>query len=74
MTRRFKQVDVFGTGNLSIAAWLAHVGEAQRYGQNYLARQGMQLGRDGKVYMRYDAGGIRIGGPCVTCVDGSLIN
>ena len=65
---------VCGTGNISIAAYLAHIGESRRFGQNYLARQGMQLGRDGKVYMRYDADGIRIGGPCVTCVDGSLIN
>jgi PhzF family phenazine biosynthesis protein len=63
---------VCGTGNLSVAAFLRHTGQLERFGQRYLARQGMQLGRDGRVSVRVDADGIRIGGPCVTCVDGTL--
>lgn len=47
-------------------------GQARKYGERYLARQGMQIGRDGQVFMRYDPDGIRIGGPSVTCIDGSL--
>lgn len=63
---------VCGTGNLAIAAYLRHTGQLPRFGSRYLARQGMQLGRDGRVSVRADADGIRIGGPSVTCVDGHL--
>ena len=63
---------VCGTGNIAIAAYLAHSGQAKRYGDRYLARQGMQVGREGQVFMRFDPDGIRIGGPSVTCIDGSL--
>ena len=63
---------VCGTGNLAIAAYLAHTGQSGRYGERYLARQGMQVGRDGQVFLRLDPDGIRIGGPSVTCIDGSL--
>lgn len=58
---------VCGSGNLSVGI---HVGK--RFGSAYVARQGMQLGRDGRVSVRIDADGIRIGGASVTCVDGSL--
>lgn len=63
---------VCGTGNIAVAAYLAHTGQKKKYGERYLARQGMQVGRDGEVHMRYDADGIRIGGPCITCIDGTL--
>jgi PhzF family phenazine biosynthesis protein len=63
---------VCGTGNLSVAAYLRHTGQLQRFGNRYAARQGMQLGRDGRVSVRVDADGVRIGGPSVTCIDGSL--
>jgi len=63
---------VCGTGNIAVAAYLAQTGQQKKYGDRYLARQGMQVGRDGQVFLRYDADGIRIGGPCVTCVDGTL--
>ena len=63
---------VCGTGNLSVAAYLRHTGQLQRFGNRYAARQGMQLGRDGRVSVRVDPDGVRIGGPSVTCIDGTL--
>jgi PhzF family phenazine biosynthesis protein len=63
---------VCGSGNLSVAAYLKQTNQVKRFGERYVARQGMQLGRDGRVSVRIDAEGIRIGGHAVTCVDGSL--
>jgi PhzF family phenazine biosynthesis protein len=63
---------VCGSGNLSVAAYLKSTEKLEKYGNRYIARQGMQLGRDGRVSVRVDADGISIGGASVTCVDGSL--
>jgi PhzF family phenazine biosynthesis protein len=63
---------VCGTGNLSIAAYLRHTGQLARFGERYVARQGMQMGRAGRVSVRVDRDGIRIGGPSVTCIDGHV--
>ncbi len=63
---------VCGSGNLSIAAYLRHTNQLERFGRSYIARQGIALGRDGRVSVRIDADGIRIGGHSVTCVDGEL--
>ena len=63
---------VTGSANLAIPAYLAHHGQPQRFGSRYVARQGMQVGRDGRVFVRIDADGIRIGGRSVTCVEGTL--
>ncbi len=63
---------VCGTGNLSVAAYLQYTSQLQRFGNRYAARQGMQLGRDGRVSVRVDPDGVRIGGPSVTCIDGTL--
>jgi PhzF family phenazine biosynthesis protein len=63
---------VCGTGNISVAAYLKHTKQLSRFGERYVARQGMQLGRDGRVSVRVDPDGIRIGGASVTCVDGVL--
>lgn len=63
---------VCGSGNLSVAAYLRQTDQLKRFGERYLARQGMQLGRDGRVSVRVDADAIRIGGRAVTCVDGTL--
>jgi PhzF family phenazine biosynthesis protein len=60
---------VCGSGNISVAAYLANSGKG---GKNYVARQGMQMGRDGEVSIRYDGKKIFLGGSAVTCVDGSL--
>jgi len=63
---------VCGTGNISVAAYLNSRNELSRFGKSYVARQGMQMGRDGRVFMRVEPDGIRLGGHAVTCVDGTL--
>ena len=60
---------VCGSGNISVAVYLRHLGRAPK---RYVARQGMQLGREGRVEMRLDDGEIWLGGEAVTCVDGAL--
>ena len=63
---------VCGSGNISVAAFLRETGLLTEFGSSYTARQGMQVGRDGRVAVRVSAGTIEIGGEAVTCVDGSL--
>jgi len=65
---------VCGSGNISVAAFAARTGWVARIGSRYRARQGMQLGRDGRIALRIAEGGERIwlGGDAVTCVDGAL--
>ena len=60
---------VCGSGNISVAAYLRHYERAK---PSYVARQGMQLGRDGRVYMRVDREDIWLGGEAVACVEGTL--
>ena len=63
---------VCGSGNASVAAYLAHTGLIREVGSNYLARQGMAVGRAGEIIVRIAGSDIRIGGYAVTCVDGRL--
>jgi PhzF family phenazine biosynthesis protein len=63
---------VCGSGNLSVAAYLREKKLSGKYGEAYVARQGAQVGRDGRIFVRIDADGLRIGGHAVTCVEGSL--
>lgn len=63
---------VCGSGNLSVASYLGATNQLDRFGKRYVVRQGMQLGRDGRVSVRIDDDGVRIGGCAVTCVDGTL--
>jgi predicted PhzF superfamily epimerase YddE/YHI9 len=63
---------VCGSGNVSVAAFLRDSGQLARYGTSYRSRQGMQMGRDGSVSLRVEAGDIFLGGRAVTCVDGTL--
>jgi len=60
---------VCGSGNISVAAFLKRAG---RLSDGYLARQGMQLGRDGEVSIRFDGDKILLGGSAVTCIEGTL--
>ena len=62
---------VCGSGNISVAAYLASLKDS-RFGKAYVARQGMQLGRDGRVSVRLSEKGIEIGGNAVTCVEGTI--
>jgi predicted PhzF superfamily epimerase YddE/YHI9 len=63
---------VCGSGNISVAAYLRATGQGARLGPRYTARQGLQLGRDGRVFVRMDGGRILLGGNAVTCVEGEL--
>jgi PhzF family phenazine biosynthesis protein len=63
---------VCGSGNISVAAFLRETGLLKEFGPLYTARQGMQVGRDGRVSVRVTAAAIEIGGEAVTCVDGTL--
>jgi len=63
---------VCGSGNISVAAYLRATGLLKEFGSSYTARQGMQVGRDGRVQVRVSAEAIQIGGEAVTCVDGKL--
>jgi predicted PhzF superfamily epimerase YddE/YHI9 len=63
---------VCGSGNISVAAYLRFAGRIDEFGNSYLSRQGMQLGRDGRVSVRVSERDIQIGGRAVTCVEGTL--
>jgi PhzF family phenazine biosynthesis protein len=63
---------VCGSGNASVAAFLLDAGKLNDFGYEYVARQGMQVGRDGQVAVRIDGERIWVGGYAVTCVDGNL--
>ena len=63
---------VCGSGNVAVAAFLRETGLLREFGADYTARQGMQVGRDGRVAVRVRDDGIEIGGEAVTCVDGTI--
>lgn len=64
---------VCGSGNAAVAAYLAHTGLLEEVGSDYLALQGMALGRAGEVAVRIgEDRRICVGGFAVTCVDGRL--
>lgn len=63
---------VCGSGNVSVAAFLIYSNLVDTYGVEYTARQGMQLGRDGRIFVQVHGEAIHFGGYAVTCVEGSL--
>jgi PhzF family phenazine biosynthesis protein len=65
---------VTGSANAALPAFLAHHGMLARVGREYLATQGSELGRDGRVRVRVldDRGRAEIGGQAVTVVRGEL--
>jgi PhzF family phenazine biosynthesis protein len=64
---------VCGSGNASVAAFQWERGLLPVDGKNYVAAQGRCVGRAGRVNVSVDARGrVKIGGSCVTCVEGSL--
>ena len=61
---------VTGSLNASLAQWL--IGEGLLPG-NYIASQGINIGRAGQVHVRRDADGqVWIGGHTVTCIEGTV--
>lgn len=62
---------VTGSLNASLAQWLIGSGRAP---ERYTVRQGTRLGRDGRVRVeRTPEGEVRVGGACVTCIEGHLV-
>ena len=65
---------VCGSGNATVAAYLSETGMLKDIGDEYVASQGAEMGRDGEVFVRVlDGGrGIEIGGRSVTVIDGQI--
>lgn len=64
---------VCGSGNASVAAFQWQRGLLPPGGVAYVAAQGRRVGRDGRVKVQVGADGqVRVGGSCMTCVDGLL--
>lgn len=65
---------VCGSGNATVAAYLAKTGMLGEVGEAYVASQGTEIGRDGEVFVRVRDGGrhIEIGGRAVTVIDGHI--
>ncbi|MCG8450251.1 MAG: PhzF family phenazine biosynthesis protein, partial [Pirellulales bacterium] len=65
---------VTGSANAALPAFLARAGMLDALGREYVATQGTELGRDGKVYVRVldDTGRAEIGGHAITVVEGEI--
>ena len=64
---------VTGSANAAIGALLHHTGALSRYGHRYVASQGREVGRDGRVEVRVDSSGnVTIGGRCAPGVRGTF--
>ncbi len=62
---------VCGSGNAAVAAFRLDLGQV-REGTNYMASQGQQVGRDGRVSVSIAASAIHVGGACLTVIDGNI--
>ncbi len=65
---------VCGSGNATVAAYLSKTGMLKDIGEEYVASQGTEMGRDGRVHVRVSDDGrvIEIGGSAVTVIEGSI--
>jgi len=65
---------VTGSANAAIGALLRQSGGLAHHGQRYVASQGREVGRDGRVEVRVDdaSGAVSIGGRCVLGVRGTF--
>ncbi|HEY6507676.1 MAG TPA: PhzF family phenazine biosynthesis protein, partial [Vicinamibacterales bacterium] len=65
---------VCGSGNAGVAALQWERGLLPAGGAAYVAAQGRRVGRDGRVKVQVGLDGqVRVGGSCITCVDGLLV-
>jgi PhzF family phenazine biosynthesis protein len=62
---------VCGSGNGAVAAYRRSIGELGA-GMHYMASQGREIGRDGKILVSYVDNTIHIGGKCVALVRGNI--
>jgi PhzF family phenazine biosynthesis protein len=63
---------VCGSGNGCVAAFIRASAQTPRFGSEFVASQGMALGRAGLLNVVVGAERIRVGGMSVTCIDGQL--
>lgn len=64
---------VCGSGNGAAAAFIFESGQLKKFGPSYMSSQGAMVGRAGKIAIAIDAaGGVRVGGQSVTCIDGTI--
>ncbi len=65
---------VCGSGNATVAAYLSKTGMLTDIGDEYVASQGTEMGRDGRVHVRVSDDGrvIEIGGNSVTVMEGQI--
>ena len=63
---------VCGSGNGAVAAFRLAAGQVAP-GQGYIASQGRQVRRDGRITVRFAEDAIHIGGQCVTCITGAVV-
>jgi len=65
---------VTGSTNAALPAYLARYGLLGRTGRDYVARQGEELGRAGRVYLRVldDQGRAEFGGSAITVIEGEM--
>jgi PhzF family phenazine biosynthesis protein len=65
---------VTGSANAALPAYLSSCGLLEHTGREYVAVQGGEMGRDGRVFVRVldDRGRAEIGGHAVTVVDGEI--
>ncbi len=64
---------VCGSGNGSVAAFQWERGLLHRSGESYTASQGRCIGRDGHIHVSISGSGVvRVGGDCVTGVEGKI--
>jgi PhzF family phenazine biosynthesis protein len=65
---------VTGSANAALPAHLARAGLLESVGREYVATQGTELGRDGRVYVRVldEQGRAEIGGHAVTVIEGEI--
>ncbi len=54
-----------------MGAYLGATGLLAQTGRSYVASQGRELGRDGRVAVTVSGGEVEIGGECVTVLDGT---
>lgn len=62
---------VCGSGNAAVAVHRIRAGLAGN-DDAWLARQGLQIGRNGEIRVRIENGNVHVGGSCVTVVKGEI--
>lgn len=64
---------VTGSCNAALPSYLERFGLIEGTGRDYVVKQGMELGRDGRIHVRANPGGpTEIGGQCVTVIEGEV--